>query len=665
MNKFNYMLLGGTLLLATACSQDNLQNPTPEGNRTTFTVKLSADAVTRATMGDASTANMLTVLVYDGANNSLLLNSGDNTPEISISDFNPENNTCTVELELIKDKTYTIAFFAQSENSTNVYVINPYNGTMTVNYGSMTGALTNSDDYDCFYGNWTGKGGDTTVSTNVTLTRPVAQLCWGTSNNIESNTVTTLFGENAQYMQSNLTAENVPSVLNLLAAEGEEATSVPVKITLNNFARPMGVDFPLANNEDENGNPIYWYVATQFVLAPTNSGVTNLTLDINNGYNNENATSDNIAVPLNNAPFQANYQTVIYGNLLTSNTSLTVTKNEVWNDYYYSNYPTAPAQNTAGQFVMRSQGNFTWLAQEVANGNTQAGNTFVLEDDVYFVEPHTPIGAPGKYTFQGTFDGQKHAIHNLTINTASGTTTAYKGLFGYVSGGATIKNLTLNNVTITGTSGDRVGIVAGQTANATLDYITVTGNVEINLPEANRVGGMVGYLGNNTTLTNLTMAATSGSINASTYVGGIVGGMDPCTPTFDNLKSNIAMKAVAYIGGIIGIANPVTTNPLVFNECVNSGALSINVSATNNNRYFIGGIAGAWVNNEGVTVTFTECKNDGDLIWPAWASSIEGFPYYELNDIVGVGTVQQPYGTLNINGDEGVEADHWFFPSTN
>lgn len=79
----------------------------------------------------------------------------------------------------------------------------------------------------------------------------------------------------------------------------------------------------------------------------------------------------------------------------------------------------------------------------------------------------TPIGTKA-HPFEGTFDGKGHIISNL--KTVDGL--AYEGLFGYVASSgkdtaATIKNLTINGVTISSTSGAAcMGALAGS-ANRT------------------------------------------------------------------------------------------------------------------------------------------------------------------------------------------------------
>ncbi|WP_027629552.1 hypothetical protein [Ruminiclostridium cellobioparum] len=72
----------------------------------------------------------------------------------------------------------------------------------------------------------------------------------------------------------------------------------------------------------------------------------------------------------------------------------------------------------------------------------------------------TPIGTQ-KTPFIGNFDGNDYTINNLTINKG---TADYIGFFGYINN-ATIKNVKLNNVSVTGKNnvGALVGFATGKT----------------------------------------------------------------------------------------------------------------------------------------------------------------------------------------------------------
>lgn len=105
------------------------------------------------------------------------------------------------------------------------------------------------------------------------------------------------------------------------------------------------------------------------------------------------------------------------------------------------------------------------FAETVNNGTSYEGKTIYLGADIDMAgEEWTPINPtiasyPSK-TFYGTFDGQGHTIRNLKAESKE-VNYAAAGLFGCLSG--TVKNLTLENITISSTH--YAGGIAGYFSN--------------------------------------------------------------------------------------------------------------------------------------------------------------------------------------------------------
>ena len=90
--------------------------------------------------------------------------------------------------------------------------------------------------------------------------------------------------------------------------------------------------------------------------------------------------------------------------------------------------------------------------------------------------------------FTGSFDGNGHAIINLTIDAATGND--YLGLFGYLGSGAVVRELMVLNIAIAGGTGsERCGGLAGFSYYGTVDACCATGT----LTAGGRLGGLVGY----------------------------------------------------------------------------------------------------------------------------------------------------------------------------
>ena len=346
MKKFNYLILGAAALTLASCSQDDLISPagTGDGN-VQFNITIPSAIGTRADVTEFGTgfnANELIIAVYENndAESSTTPNLG--TPAfVSTADFGFSTNnnsgdlTTKVNLSLVPGKSYYVAFFAASSASLNandpVYVFDADNHQLKVNYDKMTPAGNNANAYECFYKLFNTQkitaGGN---SFNVVLTRPVAQINWGTSENLSATNnslyqeIINTYGADGQYILTNAKLTNVPNVMNLadMSVSGDET------VEFNNYSAPWGATYPVQPGT-------YNYVAMQYVLAAQSSATSDLTLSINNT-ENSSATQVTNDIVVASAPFQANYRTNIYGNLLSSNAEFNVTKQDFFSGEYNS-----------------------------------------------------------------------------------------------------------------------------------------------------------------------------------------------------------------------------------------------------------------------------------------------------------------------------------------
>ena len=253
-----------------------------------------------------------------------------------------------------------------------------------------------------------------------------------------------------------------------------------------------------------------------------------------------------------------------------------------------------------------------WLADEVNNGrNNFAGQTITLLADIDLNnEKWTPIGNSSN-PFKGTFDGNNHTISNLVVD---GGSSSNQGLFGYTTDGE-IKNLTINNAKVSGRL--NVGVVAGTPYTSKYTNIKVTGHVEVNgMAYVGGVAGKNAYA--NWTDIKVDVDGTSyvkaNSVENNeayrTYVGGVVGFNGEGGHSFTNITSNIDVKgSTCDVGGLFGIAH--YNNKFI--NCSSSGDVEIYAAEDIDSAEEIGGIAGVWHNENGTTVTFTECSFTGKL----------------------------------------------------
>ncbi len=228
---------------------------------------------------------------------------------------------------------------------------------------------------------------------------------------------------------------------------------------------------------------------------------------------------------------------------------------------------------------------------------------YEVANDIVLSGTYTPIGtfiAP----FTGSFDGKGFTIHNLYINSPA---SDFQGIFACLNG-ATVKNIVLANVNITGRS--YVGGIAGYTFkdNPTISSCSVQGSITA----TNYCGGIAGAFfafaaqTNSTGATDCTFSGTltcTGS-NCGGIVGDVFGGGFPAVAagdlgTFTRCTSSGAATSSAngYVGGIVGGSG----GGITFTDCHSSMTIS--------GLYYVGGIVGL----VGGHATFSGCYSSGNI----------------------------------------------------
>lgn len=143
------------------------------------------------------------------------------------------------------------------------------------------------------------------------------------------------------------------------------------------------------------------------------------------------------------------------------------------------------------------------------------------------------------YSFTGTFDGQGYEIRNLTIDRSNGD---YQGLFAGTGNSATIKNIGLVNVDVTGNA--FVGALVADSAS------TVKNSYANGTVSGNRVvGGLVGSIAPGGTVENSQATVT---VSGSQDVGGLAG------QTVGTVSESYATGDVSgnsSVGGLVGIVD--------------------------------------------------------------------------------------------------------------
>jgi len=205
------------------------------------------------------------------------------------------------------------------------------------------------------------------------------------------------------------------------------------------------------------------------------------------------------------------------------------------------------------------------------------------------------IGDGINATFDGIFDGNNKTIKNLKLAPEADSDGYFcGGLFGYTYGAAVIKNLVLENITVTAEgAGHNVGALVGFANNnggkLNVSNVTVK-NATINAPDAYGVGAIVGYsyraMG---TIENCSVDGAN--ITGYSFVGGITGYSYSDAVITGCSVNNATITATSKgAGGIAGIA-------LGGNKITGNTVADTTVTASTNWGYVVGEVSA-----EGVVV---------------------------------------------------------------
>ena len=179
-----------------------------------------------------------------------------------------------------------------------------------------------------------------------------------------------------------------------------------------------------------------------------------------------------------------------------------------------------PIDNGADSvFVVKTFSNLYWIADYVNNRRPKAN--IRLDNDLYtetaLPMPWHPIGDTDSTAFKGTFDGQGHVITMLKSETPVAG-SGYRGLFGAIAKGATVKNVVLASCEMNGW--DNIGGVAGAN-EGTIEGCQVAFSVLKSIGTGMSIGGICGK--NKGTISRCTTESTVWIGGVRDYAGGICG----------------------------------------------------------------------------------------------------------------------------------------------
>lgn len=270
--------------------------------------------------------------------------------------------------------------------------------------------------------------------------------------------------------------------------------------------------------------------------------------------------------------------------------------------------PVTQADAAGNTIHISSEAELRDLAASCALDTWSRDKNVVLDSDLTLADPSfLPIP-----TFGGSFDGQGHTIHNVSITDS----LSPAGLFGVVQAGGSVRSLHVVGTVTPSGDGRSVGGIAGEN-NGAIEKCSFTGTVSGQV----YVGGIAGHTG---VSGSILACETRGAAIGGSMTGGITGyneglladctnsacinveSTDPrldledldltLTPDLSKLGQANAGASAADTGGIAGYSAG------TLSDCVNHGAVGYQHIG-----YNTGGVAGRSCGQ------LLRCRNDGSI----------------------------------------------------
>ena len=293
-----------------------------------------------------------------------------------------------------------------------------------------------------------------------------------------------------------------------------------------------------------------------------------------------------------------------------------------------SNWADANSGTAANPYLISNLQNLIWMSEAsmdwfvnyynpvhfLQTADIDASNTIDMNNGNGFRPIGHQIYPTDNPQFYGVYDGNNKKISNLYTSGFSEFSDG--GLFSRASSNTTIKNLTLENIYVSGYI--QAGGIVGYFYSGTIENCHVSGNIE-GSGSSSRAGGIVGqlYFGTSTLQNNSFTGNISGSVSGGiagesfigsssnsiirycfstgditgvSRAGGIVGQTSyGCNLSIQNCFSlgsiNGTSALQSYTGGIVGL----TSGSNQIDKCYSVGSISV---AYNNINTGMGGIVG-------------------------------------------------------------------------
>lgn len=315
MNKITAgMFAMASMLLATSCSNDDLQGMGANGNFVTARFNVtSPEGMKTRTIGDGETVNKVVCATYDARG-------------VEMTDLRQyleiQGKQAQYSIRLAKGQNYRVAFFAYYDADGD-NMPEHYNIADLKNIQILGDQLSNVEERDAFTAYYDIEYGATMqpIEKDITLYRPFAQLNLGSYKEDWAAAVSA----GVTVKQTQVTVSNV---YNAFSAYEDVVVGETSEVTFALNELPAKGTEWLYADVDLNGTPEeYKYLALNYLLVGDKNNEKNLT-DIKFTWSTADGKSNDPVTEFKNIPVQRNYRTNILGWLLTNPAVFNITIDE-------------------------------------------------------------------------------------------------------------------------------------------------------------------------------------------------------------------------------------------------------------------------------------------------------------------------------------------------
>jgi len=592
--------------------------------------------------------------------------------------INSDNDTCRVTGTFT-----TLSVTATTQVATNVTQTKAtLNGEVVFGDATVTKGFEYKLSTDANYTSVNASGSNTGITSNLTGLLPSktyqyrtfctynGNTIYGAVNSFTTLAITTATNPATNITQTKATLNGEIVCDDATATKGFEyklstdANYTSINVSGSNTGITSNLTGLLPNNIYQfrtfctyNGNTIYGTVNNFTTLAVTTitnpaTNITRSTATLNGTSSFGDATvleqgfiltepTGNDTIAVSNTTTTLTYNTVDlpHGATFSYKTYCTTAGGTVYGAV--QNFNTLAFNSDGDNYLIENKEDLILLANLVNGGNSFAGKTFVLANDITL--PNTPnnILSIGNYQtnrpFSGAFDGNGKHIYNVYIDQPN---TPYQGFFGYTQN-ARLSKVGLVNITASGRN--FTGGMVGYAENTKIDDSYVSGGTLFALSYC---GGLVGYQtqGTNSIITGCYNTCT---VTGNNYVGGLLGFSDQGTVRNSYVAALVTGNGTG-VGAIIGGAQDVLSYNCYFNEDITGQSFAIgenNISLRSTTS------EGNMSSGDMRMQSFVTTLNQG-LITPMWkmdyATPINnGFPIliWQSNSPTGI---EEPLQTISM-----------------